>query len=96
VTIWPKYVLAGLTPIEVVVEPREVKLAVPAEPEKLVSPEYVTVRVLVPSGAPLEAHWAWPELSEMLAQSVVPPKAKLTVPVGVPVEPLVLSATVAV
>lgn len=77
-----------------------VSAALPVLVRKFESPEYVPVIVSLPTGALLAAHEPVLAFAVVLALSVavhnwVVPTVKVTVPVGVPVDPLVASVTVA-
>jgi hypothetical protein len=72
-----------------------VKLVVPADGAKLVSPEYAPVTASVPAGAVLAVHEPDPALKEAV-QSEVLPTVNVTVPVGVPVDSLLASLTLVV
>ena len=72
-----------------------VRLAVPEDVVKPVSPEYVPVTVCVPTGTIEEVHDPIPLARVAVVHPVVESTLKVTVPVGVAVDPLVASVTLA-
>jgi hypothetical protein len=77
--------VGALTDVNLGAVPVTVKVAVPEEPLRVASPEYVPVTVMLfPTGALVEEHVAVPA-ETVAAHSVAPAAVKVTVPAVAPV-----------
>jgi hypothetical protein len=85
VTVWPKVLGLGVeaSAVELGLLLMVSETGADAEPEKLLSPEYVAVILCVPADKEVGEKAALPVLSMVAVPIVIAPSAKVTVPVGI-------------